>query len=80
MTNEQIIEYWTRAANRDWKAAQDLASLGNLVQALFFAHLVIEKLLKAHWVKDNEGELYPFKNLWQSMRIKHNFGDKWKKI
>ena len=43
MTKEQIIEYWANAANRDWKAAQDLASSGNLVQALFFAHLVIEK-------------------------------------
>ena len=59
MKKEQIIEYWANAANRDWKAAQDLASSSNLVQALFFAHLVIEKLLKAHWIKDNSEDFPP---------------------
>lgn len=29
------------------------------VDALFFAHLMLEKLLKAHWVKDNEGNYPP---------------------
>jgi HEPN domain-containing protein len=59
MTKEQIIAYWTTSSERDWKAAQDLAASGNLIQALFFAHLVIEKLLKAHWVKSNEGDFPP---------------------
>ena len=59
MTKEQIIEYWANSADRDWKAAQDLASSGNFVHALFFAHLVTEKLLKAHWIKDNEGDFPP---------------------
>lgn len=59
MTKEQIIAYWTNSADRDWKAAQDLASSGNLIQALFFAHLVVEKLLKAHWVKANDIDFPP---------------------
>ena len=59
MEKEHIIEYWANSSNRDWKAAKDLASSGNLVQALFFAHLVIEKLLKAHWVKDNSEDFPP---------------------
>ena len=29
------------------------------VPALFFSHLTIEKLLKAHWVKDNTGNHPP---------------------
>src|ERR1700733_13857625 len=29
------------------------------LHALFFAHLVLEKLCKAHWVKDNEGNFPP---------------------
>src|SRR5258708_26601622 len=31
----------------------------DFVPALFFAHLVIEKLLKAHWIKDNPGNHPP---------------------
>ncbi len=59
MTTAEVIEYWRKSADRDWKAVQDLMVSGNLIQALFFAHLVIEKLLKAHWVKDNEAALPP---------------------
>jgi HEPN domain-containing protein len=40
-------------------AVEALVGSGNYVQALFFAHLVIEKLLKAHWVKDNSGSFPP---------------------
>lgn len=29
------------------------------LQALFFAHLVLEKLCKAHWVKDNKENIPP---------------------
>ena len=59
MTGAEVIEYWKKSAARDWKAVQDLTASGNLIQALFFAHLVIEKLLKAHWVKDNDIALPP---------------------
>jgi HEPN domain-containing protein len=59
MTQEEIIAYWVKSSERDWKAARDLASAGNRVQALFFAHLVIEKLLKACWVKENKADLPP---------------------
>ena len=34
-------------------------STKNYVHSLFWAHLVLEKLLKAHWVKDNEGNTPP---------------------
>ncbi len=40
-------------AERDWKSAQALLKEGQYMHALFFSHLVIEKLLKAHWIKTN---------------------------
>ncbi|WP_045222263.1 HEPN domain-containing protein [Desulfonatronum thioautotrophicum] len=57
-TNEQIA-YWHRSAFRDWEAAEDLFGSGRNMHALFFAHLAVEKLFKAHWVKENPGVLPP---------------------
>lgn len=58
MSENEYISYWLTSAERDWKAVEGLVVSGSYVQALFFAHLVIEKLLKAHWVKDN-GNSFP---------------------
>jgi hypothetical protein len=33
---------------------------GRRVYALFFMHLTIEKILKAHWLKDNASAVPPF--------------------
>lgn len=40
-------------AGRDWKSVEALFKAGQFIHALFFSHLVIEKLLKAHWTRDN---------------------------
>jgi HEPN domain-containing protein len=53
------IAYWADTAKKDWKAVNDLYLGKNYAQALFFAHLVLEKLLKAHWVKDNDENTPP---------------------
>jgi HEPN domain-containing protein len=45
---EKYVAYWRDGAKEDWVACQDLARLNRRRQALFFAHLTIEKLLKAH--------------------------------
>jgi HEPN domain-containing protein len=47
------IEYWKREAERNWETAIYLQKGKQRVMALFMLHLVTEKLLKAHWVKDN---------------------------
>lgn len=52
------IQYWTDGADESWKSAEALINGGRYMMALFCWHLAIEKLLKAHWVKDNE-ENYP---------------------
>ena len=59
MTKLELIQYWRNMAERDWKAVGDLAASKNNVHALFFAHLVIEKLMKAHWIQDNSTESTP---------------------
>jgi HEPN domain-containing protein len=49
MTKQEYIEYWKTAAEKDWEVVQNLFDKANYPHALFFAHLVLEKLLKAHY-------------------------------
>ena len=45
---EKQIAYWRAGAAEDWQVAQELINLGRTRHGLFFAHLALEKLLKAH--------------------------------
>ena len=58
-TKQDYIAYWVDTAANDWKAVKQLLAGKSYIQALFWAHLVLEKLLKAHWVKDNTGNHPP---------------------
>ena len=58
MGKNDHVNYCVNSALRDWEVAHDLVKAGRYMYALFFAHLTIEKLLKAHWVKEHE-ESYP---------------------
>ncbi|NTU65535.1 MAG: HEPN domain-containing protein [Chloroflexi bacterium] len=42
------VAYWRDGAGEDWAVAQDLMAQGRVRYALFFAHLALEKALKAH--------------------------------
>jgi HEPN domain-containing protein len=53
MNKPDYIDYWKITAENDWVAVYHLFEKGDFLQSLFFANLVLEKLLKAHWVKDN---------------------------
>jgi len=44
--NKQI-SYWKNGALEDWEVAQELVNNGRGRHGLFFAHLAIEKLIKA---------------------------------
>ena len=59
MTKQEYIYYWKDEALRDWEAANILMNGKQYMLSLFLLHLSIEKLLKAHWVKDNEGSFPP---------------------
>lgn len=59
MTKQEHINYWVESAERDWHTVQSMFKTKEYVPALFWTHLVLEKLLKAHWVKDNESNHPP---------------------
>lgn len=48
---EKQIEYWKSGALSDIETAEILIEKGKYIHGLFFCHLVIEKVLKAHYVK-----------------------------
>ena len=48
------IEYWINNAKIDIETAELLINNGKILHGLFFCHLVIEKALKAIFVKEHE--------------------------
>lgn len=51
---EKIIKYWVETAEKDYVTMQNLIQSKDYSWALFIGHLVLEKLLKAHYVKKNK--------------------------
>ena len=59
MDKQDYIKYWKTSSEKSWNVAQHLFEKADYVESLFFTHLTIEKILKAHWVKDNLGDFPP---------------------
>lgn len=55
--NKQIA-YWKDGSYEDWLVANELVDIGRIRHGLFFAHLALEKILKAHVCK-KIGDLSP---------------------
>ena len=51
LDKERIINYWIESSEKDFKTMNDLYQTKNNSWALFMGHLVIEKLLKALFIK-----------------------------
>jgi len=45
---QKQVVYWRSGAEEDWAVARDLVTRGRPRHGLFFAHLALEKALKAH--------------------------------
>jgi HEPN domain-containing protein len=58
-TKTEHINFWISQADDDWSAVDTLFKGRKYLQSLFFAHLVIEKICKALWIKYNEGNVPP---------------------
>ncbi|MFZ3116568.1 MAG: HEPN domain-containing protein [Syntrophales bacterium] len=58
MEHAEIVGYWINSSEDDYQVMQSLFDNGHYAWALFLAHLVIEKLLKAYFIK-NVGVNYP---------------------
>ena len=59
MKLEDHIQYWLDSAAHDWDTAKSLFSTGKYDWCLFIGHLVLEKILKATFVQDNDNQLPP---------------------
>lgn len=51
MNVAEVVAYWLDSAEDDWPVVNHLLASGDYHYALFFAHLYVEKLLKALVVK-----------------------------
>jgi HEPN domain-containing protein len=58
-TKKEHIDFWITQADDDWTAVEILFKGRKYLHSLFFAHLVIEKICKALWIKFNEGNVPP---------------------
>ncbi len=56
MDTEKQVEYWRNGSEEDFAAAQSLLEKGHVRHGLFFAHLAIEKMLKALVVRQTKEE------------------------
>lgn len=54
MDIDKQIEYWKSGAVNDIDTAELLINNNKLLHGLFFCHLVIEKIIKAHVAKDTK--------------------------
>jgi len=59
LTKEQHIDYWIVTAEKDWTSVDVLFKGKQYLQCLFWAHLTLEKLTKAIWVKKHEENIPP---------------------
>ena len=59
MTKQQHIDYWINTAEDDWDSVGLLFNGKKYLQSLFWAHLVLEKLTKALWIKNHEENTPP---------------------
>lgn len=48
MDVQKQVEFWKASAEEDFAAAESLLEKGHFRHCLFFAHLAVEKMLKAH--------------------------------
>jgi len=53
MDVQRVIDHWVKGSDEDYKTMLDLLYTKNYGWSLFIGHLVIEKLLKAYYVKIN---------------------------
>ena len=59
MNKLEYIKFWLKNAKDDLETAEFLLEKKKLLQALFFIHLSIEKLLKCIWIKNNQENIPP---------------------
>ncbi len=59
MTKNEHIKYWIESADHDLDTSNTLFEAGKYDWSLFVGHLVLEKLLKAVYVQNNDNKIPP---------------------
>ncbi len=59
MTIQDHIQHWLNTASNDLQTAEMLLQSGRYDWALFIGHLVLEKTIKALYVKKNDNKMPP---------------------
>ena len=59
MNITEHIQYWLDSAEHDWETAENLFAAKKYDWSLFIGHLVLEKILKAFFVQENNNQLPP---------------------
>lgn len=59
MNKKDHINYWLETAAHDLDVAELLFNNGKYDYCLFIGHLILEKVLKAFWVRDNNENTPP---------------------
>lgn len=59
MTKKEHIEYWSSQVKDDFDCALVLNKAKHYAQSLFWAHLALEKMIKAFWIYKNESNTPP---------------------
>lgn len=62
MDNINLMQYWESSSDEDYNVMNVLYSNKKNSYSLFFGHLVIEKLLKGLYAKNNEENPYTIKS------------------
>ena len=71
MNKNDVIHYWLESSKSDEDAMNTLYNNGHYSWALFIGHLVIEKLLKAYYIKAKD---FDFPRIHQLLRIAEEAG------
>lgn len=58
-TKAEHIAYWANQSLNDWEVAELLFIGKKYLHTLFFTHLSLEKVCKAHWISSAEGNIPP---------------------
>ncbi|MFH1771523.1 MAG: HEPN domain-containing protein [Candidatus Omnitrophota bacterium] len=54
MNKKEILKYWVKSSDNDYATMEYLFKGKNYPWALFVGHIVVEKLLKAYYVKNHD--------------------------
>jgi HEPN domain-containing protein len=58
-TKKEHIDYWVVQSKEDWAVAELLIKGNKYLHGLFFVHLALEKVCKAHWIRASKTNIPP---------------------